>query len=264
MVQMASVPCNIDKNLEKMLSFVKEAEGSDVICFPELSLTGYELPGSALHAIDLNNDSFAAISAAAVKDNIAIAFGFAEKDRNDVYISHALADTDGTLAVYRKTHLGKNEKQHFTQGSNFVVASADKVNIGFQVCIESHFPEISTCLAYRGAELILMPFASPMDAPRRIETWKKYLPARAYDNGVFVAACNHSKENIIGGALIIDPRGNIIAESDKEPVLTADLKGNIAKRVHIDERKSMKDTDFFGSRRPELYSDVTRPLRGPL
>jgi len=260
---MASVPGDISGNTEKMLSFVKEAESSDIICFPELSLTGYDLPGSAAHALDIDHGALASISAAARKKNIAIAFGFAEKDDHGAYISHALADADGNVTVYRKTHLGKFEKEHFTPGNEFAVIDTKKVRIGFQICIESHFPEISTCLAYRGAELVLMPFATPTDAARRTELWKKYLPARAYDNGVFVAACNHLKNGKGGGAVIIDPRGNIISEEvgGNETILTADLKGDMTERVHIGERTNMRETDFFGSRRPELYSDVILPLR---
>jgi len=263
MVQMESVPGDISGNTERMLSFVKEAKGSDIVCFPELSLTGYELPVSAAHALDINHRALERISGAAEQYNTAIAFGFAEKDGLGTYISHALADTNGNVTVYRKTHLGKFEKEHFTPGNEFAVIDMQKVTVGFQMCIESHFPEISTCLAYRGAELILMPFATPMNTGRRMDTWKKYLPARAYDNGVFVAACNHVKDGKGGGAVIIDPRGNVIAEdrSGKEAILTADLKGNMTKRVHIDERTKMSETDFFGSRRPELYSDVTLPLR---
>jgi len=258
MVQMASVPGNVEKNLERMLSFVKEAR-SDIICFPELSLTGYEVPAS--RALDLSDIALARISAAAKENGTAIAFGFVEKDGERRYISHALADAHGKMTVYRKTHLGKFEREHFVPGNVFVVADTEKAKIGFQMCIESHFPEMTGCLAYRGAELVLMPFATPMDAARRVDIWKKYLPARAYDNGVFVAACNHVKNGKGGGAVIIDPRGNVAAEdvSGKETILTADLKGDMTERVSIDERKNMRETDFFGSRRPELYTDVTLP-----
>ncbi|MDR0334747.1 MAG: hypothetical protein LBH69_02540 [Methanomassiliicoccaceae archaeon] len=263
MVQTPSFAGDLDGNLDRMLSFVNEAKGSDIVCFPELSLTGYKLPDSALHAVRRNDDIVARVSAAAAERGTAIAFGFAEKDDHGTYISHALADTDGTLSIYRKTHLGKFEKEHFTPGNEFKVTDTGKVRIGFQMCIESHFPEITTCLAYRGAELILMPFATPMDIDHRMDTWKKYLPARAYDNGVFVAACNYVKEERGGGAIIIDPRGNIVAEdrAGKGSMLTAVLKGDMAKRVHIEDRTNMRDTDFFGSRRPELYFDVTLPLR---
>ena len=39
----------IEKNLERMETFVQEAEtrGADLICFPELSITGYRLENPA-------------------------------------------------------------------------------------------------------------------------------------------------------------------------------------------------------------------------
>jgi predicted amidohydrolase len=260
MVQMSSAPGDVEGNLRKIVSFAEEAKGSDLICFPELSLTGY---GAPVHAVRTDDAAIRGISAAAAEHGIAIAFGFAEKSDDKVYISHGLACGDGTLTVHRKTHLGKKEREHFAPGNEFGVVCTEKANIGFQICIESHFPEISTCLTYRGAELILMPFALPMEIGQRMSIWKKYLPARAYDNGVFVAACNCLKDGRGGGAMILDPRGNILAEDGcgRESMLTADLRGSMADRVPIDERKSMKGMDFFGSRRPELYSDVTRSLR---
>jgi len=260
MIQMSSVIGDIKGNLKKIIAFAEEAKGSDIICFPELSLTGYRLPDSAEHAISADDSALKEISAAASKQRAAIAFGFAERDPKGVYISQCLAD-NGKLTVYRKTHLGKFERAHFTPGDKFTVADTKKAKAGFQICAESHFPEISTCLTYRGAEIILMPFASPLAAEKRIEVWKKYLPARAYDNGVFVAACNNVSGNKGGGAIIIDPKGNVIAEdAGTNAILTADLKGSMLHRVHIDDRKSMNETDFFGSRRPELYSDVVKRL----
>ena len=262
MAQMPSVPGDIDGNLERMIHLTETAEGSDIICFPELSLTGYRVPGSELHAVGADDGIIKKISAGAVRCGIAAAFGFAEKGNDGIYISHGLADIDGTVSVHRKTHLGKFEKECFTPGDTFSVISTGKAAIGFQICGESHFPEISTCLTYRGAELMLMPFASPLDAGRRVDTWKKYLPARAYDNGVFAAACNAVKaDGTGGGAIVIDPKGNVIAEdrTGGASILTADLKGNMMNRVPVNERKSMREIDFFGSRRPELYHDVTRP-----
>jgi len=262
MAQMLSAVGDIEGNLDRMTALVIEARGSDIVCFPELSLTGYGIPGSAAYAVDAKDAVIRKISAVSSGHGVAIAFGFAEKDDNGIYISQGLADKDGMLTVYRKTHLGKFEREYFTPGDAFLVIGTEKAKIGFQICAESHFPEITTCLAYRGAELILMPFASPLDPGRRTDTWKKYLPARAYDNGVFVAACNSMKGNGGGGAMIIDPRGNIMAADDRGTgsVLTADLKGNMTDRVPMNDRKSMRETDFFGSRRPEMYSDVVRPL----
>ncbi|MDR2866005.1 MAG: hypothetical protein LBV13_01155 [Methanomassiliicoccaceae archaeon] len=260
MVQMSSVPGDPEHNLEKIKAFIRDAEGSDIICFPELSLTGYAM--SAGYAVAADDALIKEISRTASENGIAAAFGFAEREGERMYISHGITGKDGTLSIYRKTHLGVSEKKHFTPGSRLTTIGTDKVRIGLQICAESHFPEVSACLRYRGAELILMPHAWPGDAGRRTDLWRRYLPARAYDNGVFVAACNSVVNDGGGGTMVLDPKGRTIGEdsSNRESMLTVILDGSMILRVPPEERKSMRDTDFFSSRRPELYSDVTRPM----
>ena len=65
--------------------------------------------------------------------------------------------------------------------------------MGMQLCLESHMPELALEQSRQGAFLIAMGFASPREAPHeKLERWMRYLPARAYDNGVYVVAANQS------------------------------------------------------------------------
>jgi predicted amidohydrolase len=109
----------------------------------------------------------------------------------------------------------------------------------------------------KGAELILIPHASNLGGSKRKEVWMKSLVARAYDNSVYVAACNAVGDNdrgsvFGGGVLVLDRKGNIICEdfNGKESVVFADLK---AYSHADDEGNRMSELRYFKKRRPELY-----------
>jgi predicted amidohydrolase len=82
------------------------------------------------------------------------------------------------------------------------------------------------------------------------------MPARAYDNTVFVAVCNQVGENgagldFSGVSFICDPRGVVIAQSergDREEMVVADLKAS-----DLAEARKVPDAFFRHFRRPELY-----------
>jgi N-carbamoylputrescine amidase len=162
------------------------------------------------------------------------------------------------MEAYRKLHLAAPEKAFYTPGDQVPVFHAPGCAFGIQLCYDSHFPEISSIMAARGAEILFMPHASPRGrASQKNRSWLRHLPARAFDNGVFVVACNQWGENaqglvFSGNALVLGPTGKVIQKNDSggcEHMLVVDLKADdlIAVRQH-----PMRY--FFPNRRPDLYA----------
>lgn len=253
MVQTESAIGDIEKNVDGMLDFVNN--GHDVICFPEMCLTGYSSEQSPKHAINTEDESIKKLVGAACEYGTTVVFGFPERSSDGVYVTQAAATPDGGLELYRKTHLGRFEKKYFLQGDGFLCAETENVSIGLQLCWESHIPDISTVLRHMGAELILNPHASFKDSGKRVEIWKKYLPARAYDNRVFFAACDAIKDGRGGGIIVLDPRGDVVGEhsSSEEYALDCVLDPKLLKRASPEDKGTMDGMDFFLKRRPELY-----------
>ena len=82
-------------------------------------------------------------------------------------------------AVYHKTHLAGDENDYLRPGDRYCVAETDFGRLGMAVCWDMQFPETCQTLTEMGADLIIAP------------TWGWewiYGPARAYENGVYVAA----------------------------------------------------------------------------
>jgi N-carbamoylputrescine amidase len=130
------------------------------------------------------------------------------------------------------------------------------VKLGIQLCYDAHFPELSTRMAVEGADIIFFPHASPRGTPQeKLDSWLRHLTARAFDNGVFIVACNQVGKNhkgleFPGLAVAIGPSG-IILESkttDREDMLVADLKS-----ADLSNVRDHKMRYFLPNRRPELY-----------
>jgi N-carbamoylputrescine amidase len=131
-----------------------------------------------------------------------------------------------------------------------------EVRFGIQLCYDAHFPELSTQMALKGADIIFIPHASPQGTPQeKYQSWMRHLPARAYDNSTFVVACNQAGKNekgldFPGIALIVGPSGKVVAKdlSGKEGMLVADLEAGEMDRV-----RNNRMHFFLPHRRPELY-----------
>ena len=252
---------NTRDNLDKTSACVRQAAaaGAEVICFPEMSLTGYSNhPDMALQAEPVPGPLIDTLAALAQKEEMLILAGLAEKGENGcVHASHVAVAPGGLLGVYRKLHIAPPEQVMYTPGKEIPVFTYEGMTFGIQLCYDAHFPELSTRMAIQGAEVIFVPHASPRGrAIEKHRSWMRHLPARAYDNSLFVIACNQTGDNakglrFPGNAVVIGPSGHILDEwtSGDEALHTLDLKAEELERVR-DNRMHF----FLPNRRPDLFS----------
>ena len=250
----------IDENLSGMIDWVHRAKagGAELICFPELNVTGYcnkkelaaiaqPIPGPITDKLtDLAKDA-----------EMAILAGMAEKSESGaLFASHLVVEPKGVTGVYRKLYLAPPERPIFSAGDSVPVFSVHDVRFGIQLCYDAHFPELSTEMAARGIDILFLPHASPRgEAAEKHRSWMRHLTARAYDNSVFVVAVNQVGENcnglhFPGNAVILDPSGETISKdlSSREGLIFADLKAAALDHVRGHEMRY-----FLPNRRPELY-----------
>ncbi len=181
------------------------------------------------------------------------------------YLSQLVAGPGGLIGIHRKSHLSPAEREAYRAGESIGVYTHRGTRFGIQLCYESHFPEISTVMALSGAEVLFMPHASPRGTARgKRASWLRHLPARAFDNGVFVVACNqHGKQpggmSFPGLALVIGPDGHLMEQftGDADRVVTA-LLG----REFREEIREHRMRYFLPFRRPELYRQIAGGRRG--
>jgi len=256
-----SIPHDIQGNLERMERFIKEAERkADLICFPELSISGYSLDQpSGIYSPGLFNEMAARMTDMSRSSSLIILAGMIEGTGEGVYISHIISGPKGLIGVYRKSHLSPQEQKIYKAGDEINVFGFDDLVFGVQLCYEAHFPEISTIMALKGADMIFIPHASPRGNPeQKSESWLRHLTARAFDNGTYILACNQVGQtdegfSFPGVAVIIHPSGSVMESyaGDEEWMIRAELKGDDLKEIRNHRMKY-----FLPNRRPELYGDL--------
>ena len=204
------------------------------------------------------------------RHGIALVLPFAEKADDGYFNSAFVYDEDGREAGrYRKTHIpayfptegtggtGSFEKFYFTPGARLETYAVAGTRIGVQICNDRLYPEASRALALQGAELLAMPiaFSTYADPAQRTSIWEVPLRARAYENGVYVLACNRvgteGPRHHLGRSMVVDPRGMIAAEAGTvDPQL-------LTVQVDLDAvSAARKKFPWWRDRRPDLYGPL--------
>ena len=261
MVQMNSRVAEHERNLVTIARFTEQAAAQDVdiVCFPELCVCGYSVGDpSTLEPESLKGDSLRRLEVISGDHEITVLAGFLERDVSGiVYNTQAICGPQGYVGHYRKTHVPDVEIGTFCHGDALPVFEHAKARYGIEICYDSHFPDVSTILAGKGAEVIFLPHASPGENREEKRTrWMRYIPARAYDNNVFVAICNPVGDNgagrvSTGVTFVCDPSGVVIDELDsgtEEGMIVTDL-------LTSSMAGSRKEATMFFRhfRRPEMY-----------
>ncbi len=183
--------------------------------------------------------------------------GMVERDANRrLFASHLVVSPTGISGIYRKLHIAPPEHAVFSRGKQVPLFNILDVKLGIQLCYDAHFPELATRMAVDGADVIFMPHASPRGTPQeKLDSWMRHLSARAFDNGVFIVACNQVGKNqkglvFPGLAVVVGPSGNVLQDetTGREGMLVRDLKA--------DELSAVRDHKmryFLPNRRPELF-----------
>lgn len=285
---------NADKtyNLSVMERLAREAatQGAQVIAFHECSVTGYTF---ARHLdkeqmLDLaeyipEGPSIQRLQEIARDHDIVVLAGLFEKDRDDrLFKAYVCLDKNGMVAKFRKLHPFINP--YLSPGTEYCVFDLLGWTCGILICYDNNIIENVRATTLLGAQILFMPhvtmctpstrpgagFVDPMlwqnrhtdpDALRREfdglkgRAWlMKWLPARAYDNGIYVVFSNpigmDDDQLKNGCSMILDPFGDILTEcrSLDDEVVTADLTA--------DKLNLAGGFRYRKARKPELYKDI--------
>jgi beta-ureidopropionase len=246
------------------------AEGAQVICFQELFYGPYfcqvqdtqfyeyaeSVPGPT-------TERFAAL--AAELGLVTVLPVYEQEQPGVLYNTAAVIDADGTyLGKYRKHHIphlpGFWEKFYFRPGnSGFPVFDTAVGKVGVYICYDRHFPEGWRALGLGGAQIVFNPSATSAGLSDYL--WQLEQPAAAVANEYFIGAINRvgteelGDDDFYGTSYFVGPRGQLVdgaGARDKGELIIRDLDLN-----QIDEVRNT--WAFYRDRRPDAYSDLTRP-----
>ncbi|MBN2557976.1 MAG: carbon-nitrogen hydrolase family protein [Clostridia bacterium] len=188
----------IDGNLQKGLEYCRKSRemGADIALFPEMWSIGYNIPADACELMSkaVSADSAFAKSFAELAKELEMAIGITFLEKYDPMPRNTLCLFDrfgNGVLTYAKVHTCDfDDERRLTAGEDFYVAILDtvrgNVKIGAMICYDREFPESARILMLKGAEIILVPNACPMEINRISQ-----LRARAYENMTGIATVNY-------------------------------------------------------------------------
>lgn len=201
-------------NLEKGLDACRKAKemGADIALFPEMWSNGYHIYDRPVEdwmaeAISADSDFINAFAAAAKELNMAIGVTLLEQYGSHPRNSMILFDRFGRKQfTYAKVHTCDFDvERNLTPGDDFYTTPLDtacgEVQVGAMICYDREFPESARILMLKGAELILVPNACPMEINRLSQ-----LRARTFENMLAIATCNYPEAvpDCNGGSSVFD------------------------------------------------------------
>lgn len=241
----------IGPNLQQVRQSLQSlaADGVQLVVLPEMWATGFaykELNSLA----ERTGELVAELAALSARYGMVIVGSLPEPHESKVYNTAYIIDGGDIKATYRKIHLFSlmQEDRSFDSGNSWVLAETSVGTLGVFICYDLRFPELARRLAVEGAEILVVPGEWPK--PRQ-EHWRTLLRARAIENQLFVIAANCcglvGKLDFFGMSMIIDPKGEPLAEAGYEPeaiTATLDFAAMTAWRQQI---------PCFNDRKPECY-----------
>mgnify|MGYP001050490236 CR=1 FL=1 len=259
------------ENLQIGLAACRKAkkDGADIALFPEMWNCGYHIPADVNHlkgqAISGEGEFVSAFGTLAAELDMAIMVTFLERFEPLPRNTAILFDRHGKqVMTYAKVHTCDFDiERHLTPGEDFYVTELDTacgaVKVGAMICYDREFPESARILMLKGAELILVPNACPMEINRLSQ-----LRGRAYENMLVVATCNYPKDgtDCNGGSSVFDGVAYLpeLEGSRDTCILQADGgEGIFVAELDLDMLRRYRESEVHGNayRRPKKYSLLT-------
>jgi len=163
LISLAQVPVikgNIEANLSNHISLVEASShlGADVVVFPELSLTGYELALLERLAFDKNSSNILTLSEAAIQYDITIIAGCPLSVPNSVKptISAVICFPNGQVDFYSKQYLHSGEEQYCSVGGDDYLFIIKGYKIALAICADFSSPAHALKAKKAGADLYLV------------------------------------------------------------------------------------------------------------
>ena len=279
LVQMKPRKGDVRANFDKIRALVTKDGGThDLLVFPETCLTGYFLKG-AVAELAFSAGEVTDMLGSAPEGGPDLVVGFYERHRHQIYNSAGYFSAEGgryfPLHVHRKLFLptyGLFDEARFVEpGRELRAFDTPLGRMGMLICEDIWHSMTSAVLALDGAEVLLVPTASPArgfaaegDRPASMRRWDPILEGAAMEHGVFVLVSqlvgSEGGKLFAGGSVATAPDGTTLARAPlfEEGVATAVLDRTAIDR-HRFESPLLSDLQ---QQLPNLRQALARAGRG--
>lgn len=253
-------PLQITENIAIIKSHLDDLcrQGVEFALFPELSVSGY-LNNTALVSsyATMHDATLAQIKTLSEDYDIIFSVGHPMPRAEHFVIAQSTWYKGEMIHCHTKTHLSVHEKEHFVAGNALTNLPIKAWNVGLQLCLESHYPELSLTQQKAGAELLCFAMASPREtAQKKYDRLLPMFKTRAYDNACFVMSCNLLATSTKGEeyapvAMVLSPRGEVLAKAVGESYCIAELD-----YVLIENIKNSMMSNFPAYRQMNIHTSL--------
>ena len=243
-------------NKERCRLFIERAanDGSELIIFPEMTLTGFSMNIKVISENLDDSDTLNYFKRKAKENNINIIFGYVERDDEKALNRSVFISTDGEVkGMYSKIHPFSyaSENEFFNSGNSLQILDMHKFKIGLTICYDLRFPELYQALS-KNCSLIINIANWP---EKRVDHWNSLLKARAIENQVFMIGVNRigvdgNDISYVKSSQIVDPEGQLLGQFlSSEEYDLYDINPDFVNEVR--SRFPMKN-----DRKVELYRNI--------
>jgi predicted amidohydrolase len=233
--QFAPVKAEVDKNLDTIAEIIVQAhqESADLVLLPEAATSGYFLEGGVLESSLTSTQLLDALwtrLATKLSSTVDVVLGFYENNDGTLYNSAAYVEIspDGPrlVGVYRKFFLPTygvfDEERFVSRGRDLGVFDSRLGKIAVLICEDVWHGVLPMLCAVHGAQLILVPAASPgrgFSGPEieNHDRYRRLFRGIAEEHGVFCANAQlcgfEGGKGFIGGSMLVDPFGKVLAQA---------------------------------------------------
>ena len=245
--QFAPTKARVDENLDQIAEIVIQArdEGADLVLLPEAATSGYFLEGGVLESA-LTQEALAGQLWKRLQGKIDrpidVALGFYQSLDGILYNAAGYLEftPEGTriVGVYQKFFLPTygvfDEERFVSRGRDLGVFDTRFGRIAMLVCEDVWHGVMPTLCAVNGAQVLLVPAASPargFGGPgiENHDRYRRLFQAISEEHGLFCASAQlvgfEGGKGFIGGSMVVDPFGSLLAEAPvgAGAMLVADL-----------------------------------------
>lgn len=212
---------------------------NSLIVLPEMFATGFSMNVAGI-AEPADGETAAFLSELARDTGCTVVGGVVTRAGDGRGLNQAIVcDPAGDeIARYTKIHPFSyaGEDEHYAAGDQVCVFPWAGMNVGVFICYDLRFPEVYRHAVRAGAEVLVTIASFPAS---RHAHWRALNIARAIENQAWVAACNRCGNDpnarYRGGSLIVDPRGEVVAEGgDGEACVAGDADADAVARYRAE------------------------------
>jgi len=154
--QSASEPGDISRNIDHHLRFgaIAAERGVQLLVFPELSLTGYELTLAKSNAVNPENSNLNPLRHLAMQAQMTVVVGAPMlNDTGELYIAALALRPDGSVSTYTKVHVHQSELEVFTPGHGGSPLLVKDARVALAICADVSHPQHAAKAAALGVDV---------------------------------------------------------------------------------------------------------------